>query len=384
MSVPPETGEPVVLRIRRCADSQSPSTVEDYSVPRRRGWSVLDALQYVKDRIDPTLSFRGSCRMGICGSCGVEVDGRPVLACSTFVRDAVAPLSIEPMRHFPVERDLVVGLDDALGSLGELQTYLQPADSRGPNDPPRLQTPAQLAAYKSHAMCINCMLCYSACPQYGLDDFLGPGALALAQRYNLDSRDAGSTARLERAGAEDGVWRCTVVGTCSEVCPADVRPATAIQQLKLASVAHAVRSLATTSASPDDAPLEPPTPSVAPKRPLSRLWWTTARSYRRYMLREASAFFTAAYAVFLLYVAVVLYAGGATGVDQAMAVLTGPGALVLHVVALPFFALHAFSWMRIAPMLFRTTHPRAWTAVMLGIPVSLVLLVLLVIGGDWA
>jgi succinate dehydrogenase/fumarate reductase iron-sulfur protein len=372
MTSPSDAEEDVVLRIRRCRDPQSEPTVQEVRVPRRHGWSVLDALQHVKDRIDPTLSFRGSCRMGICGSCGLEVDGTPVLACGTFVRDARGPLDVAPLRHFPVERDLIVALGDPLDSLVRLRTWLAPADRPGPDAPPRRQTPDQLRVYKDHAMCIGCMLCYSACPQYGLDDFLGPAALALAQRYNLDSRDAGSAARLERAGAEDGVWRCTVVGTCSEVCPAGVRPATAIQQLKLAAAGHAVRTLAPAAAGETtvDAPRTEPARDAAEARSMSRLWWTSQPSYRRYMLRESSALFVALHAAFLLYLAVVLRAEGPVEahVEHATAILTTPGALLLHAVALPFIAFHAFTWLRIAPMLLRTRRPGRWTVVLLGLP----------------
>ena len=97
-----------------------------------------------------------------------------------------------------------------------------------------LQTPDQLKEYKQFSMCINCMLCYAACPVYGLEDaFYGPAVLALAQRYNLDSRDEGQQERMEILSNDDGIWGCTFVGECSEVCPENVDPAGAIQQYKL-------------------------------------------------------------------------------------------------------------------------------------------------------
>jgi fumarate reductase iron-sulfur subunit len=97
-----------------------------------------------------------------------------------------------------------------------------------------LQTPDQLEMYKQFSMCINCMLCYSACPVYGLEQsFIGPAAIALAQRYNLDSRDEAARERLEILSEHDGMWQCTFVGECSKVCPKNVDPAGAIQQLKL-------------------------------------------------------------------------------------------------------------------------------------------------------
>ena len=99
-----------------------------------------------------------------------------------------------------------------------------------------LQTPAQAALFEPYSACINCLLCYAACPQYGLDSsFMGPGVLALVQRYNADSRDGASAARMRLIGAEEGVWHCTAVGYCSVVCPKQVDPAHAVNQNKVNS-----------------------------------------------------------------------------------------------------------------------------------------------------
>ena len=107
-----------------------------------------------------------------------------------------------------------------------------------------LQTPEQLDAFKQYSMCINCMLCYAACPVYGLDEkFLGPAAIALAQRYNLDSRDDGERERLTILSQPEGVWGCTYVGECSRACPKGVDPAGAIQRYKLTAATAAVKSL---------------------------------------------------------------------------------------------------------------------------------------------
>ena len=97
-----------------------------------------------------------------------------------------------------------------------------------------LQTPEQLAEYEQYSMCINCMLCYSACPIYALEpDFIGPAAIAIAQRYNLDSRDEGSEERMDVLSQHKGIWCCTFVGECSVVCPKNVDPAGAIQRYKV-------------------------------------------------------------------------------------------------------------------------------------------------------
>jgi fumarate reductase iron-sulfur subunit len=107
-----------------------------------------------------------------------------------------------------------------------------------------LQTPDEVDDYKQFSMCINCMLCYAACPVYGLDpDFMGPAAIALAQRYNLDSRDQGSPERLEVMIEPEGLWGCTFVGECTRVCPKDVDPAGAIQRYKLTAATTSLKRI---------------------------------------------------------------------------------------------------------------------------------------------
>jgi fumarate reductase iron-sulfur subunit len=206
-------------------------------VPFRPDLSVLQGLQYIKDHLDGSLTFRWSCRMAICGSCGMMVDGVPQLACHAFLRDYLpGPVRIEPLHHFPVVRDLVVDQSGFLEKLASVRPWLVPAEERPVEAGAHRQTPAELARYYEHAQCINCLLCYAACPQYGLDpSFTGPAALALMHRYNADSRDQGWPARRDVANAEEGVWGCTLAGYCSEVCPKGVDPARAINQNKVNS-----------------------------------------------------------------------------------------------------------------------------------------------------
>jgi fumarate reductase iron-sulfur subunit len=236
----------ITLRISRYRpEEEEKPTFQEYEVPLRKDWAVLDALNYVKDELDGTLSYRWSCRMGICGSCGMTVNGDPKLTCAAFLTDyAPRPVTIEPLANFPVIRDLVVELTDFMAKLKEVQPWLIREEERPVADGEYLQTPAQLEEYKQFSMCINCMLCYSACPVYGLDDdFLGPAAIALAQRYNLDSRDEGQRRRLTVLSQPQGVWGCTFVGECSRACPKGVDPAGAIQRYKLTAAAAAVKSL---------------------------------------------------------------------------------------------------------------------------------------------
>lgn len=223
-----------VLRYRPEQDAEP--WFQTYTVPCPEEWVVLDALNYVKDEIDRTLTYRWSCHMFVCGSCGMVIDGEPKLACKAFLRDYGDKIRVEPLANFPIERDLVIVMDDFIEKLESVKPYLIPKEEKSLDEGSYLQTPAQLKAYKQYSMCINCMLCYSACPQYGLEpEFIGPAALALAHRYNMDSRDVGRKAREDTVASHEGIWECSFVGACSEVCPKSVDPAGAIQQVKLTS-----------------------------------------------------------------------------------------------------------------------------------------------------
>jgi fumarate reductase iron-sulfur subunit len=229
----PDTITLQVARYRPEKDAQP--TFQEYQTPCRKDWVVLDALNWIKDNLDGTLSFRWSCRMGICGSCGMMVNGEPKLTCATFLIDyAPGPIRVEPLKNFPVVRDLVIEMSDFMRKLSEVKPWLIRKEEQPLSQGEYRQTPEQLDEYKQFSMCINCLLCYAACPIYGLDPhFIGPAALALAQRYNLDSRDQGARQRLELLSDHAGIWGCTFVGECTEVCPKHVDPAGAIQRYKL-------------------------------------------------------------------------------------------------------------------------------------------------------
>ncbi|MGH3483551.1 MAG: succinate dehydrogenase iron-sulfur subunit [Nocardioidaceae bacterium] len=226
----------IALQVARYRpEVETEPVMQEYDVPLRDDWSILDGLNHVKDHLDGTLSYRWSCRMGICGSCGMTVNGEPKLTCATFLTDhAPGPVRVEPLRNFPVIRDLVVELGDFMRKLPKVNPWLVREEELPVSHGEYLQTPDEVDEYKQFSMCINCMLCYAACPVYGLDpEFMGPAAIALAQRYTLDSRDQGSPDRLEVLIEPEGLWGCTFVGECTRVCPKDVDPAGAIQRYKL-------------------------------------------------------------------------------------------------------------------------------------------------------
>jgi len=228
--------ETITLEVTRYRPEQEMEpTFERFEVPFRKDWVVLDALNHIKDKLDTSLSYRWSCRMGVCGSCGMMVNDEPKLTCATFLSDYMpGPVRVEPLRNFPVVRDLVIAMTDFMTKLQRVKPWLIREQEKPLSEGEYLQTPEQLDVYKQFSMCINCLICYAACPVYGLDPhFLGPAAIALAQRYNHDSRDEGSQERLDILSQHDGIWGCTFVGECTKVCPKHVDPAGAIQQYKL-------------------------------------------------------------------------------------------------------------------------------------------------------
>jgi fumarate reductase iron-sulfur subunit len=236
----------VTLAVTRYRPEQEAQpTLQSYEIPFRKDWVVLDALNYIKDNLDGSLSFRWSCRMGVCGSCGMMVNGTPKLTCAAFLSDDLpGPIRVEPLQYFPIIRDLVVDITDFMHKLKKVKPWVIRKEEKPLAEGEYLQTPEQLDLYKQFSMCINCMLCYAACPIYGLEPgFIGPAAIALARRYNLDSRDEAARERLEILSENDGIWACTFVGECTKVCPKNVDPAGAIQQYKLMSAAHWFKAL---------------------------------------------------------------------------------------------------------------------------------------------
>lgn len=173
--------------------------------------------------------------MGVCGSCGMTVNGEPKLTCATFLSKYYPDeVRVAPLANFPVIRDLVIDMTDFMEKLREVKPWLIRREEKRLEEGEYLQSPDQLKLYRQFSMCINCMICYAACPVYGNEPgFIGPAAIALAHRYDMDSRDQGRDERAEVIGRHEGIWECTFVGECSKVCPKDVDPAAAIQRSKL-------------------------------------------------------------------------------------------------------------------------------------------------------
>src|ERR1700686_3502903 len=158
--------EQIALEVTRFSPERDKEpSVQSFDVPLRKEWVVLDALNYVKDKVDGSLSFRWSCRMGVCGSCGMMVNGEPKLTCATFLADyAPGPIRVEPLKNFPVVRDLVVEIGDFMRKLTSVKPGIvrKLGGEKPLSEGEYLQTPDELDEYKQYSMCINCMLCYAA------------------------------------------------------------------------------------------------------------------------------------------------------------------------------------------------------------------------------
>ena len=236
----PETNQAarnITFHIRRYApEKDSKPYFQSFPIPVKPGMTVLEGLHYIKENLDQTLAWRYSCRMGVCGSCGMLLNGRPALACNTQILDiAQNDLTIGPLPNFEIIRDLVPDLTSMFNKHLEIHPFILRDDETEINDPAGeyYQTNEQLEQYLQFTFCIKCGCCMAACPTLATDvRYLGPMPLAQAQRYNKDTRDDENGRRFERVASPHGVYRCHYAGECSRVCPKGVDPAKAIQFLK--------------------------------------------------------------------------------------------------------------------------------------------------------
>jgi len=209
---------------------------KEYEVPVHKGMTILDALNYIHEKLDGTLAYRWSCRMGICGSCGMIINGVPRLACQTQVLELnTKTVEVRPLSNFPVEKDLIASFVDFFHKHKSVKPYIIRPDVSDTErlDEEYIQSPQDHLVIYQFALCIKCGLCYAACPTAATDDaFLGPQALAQAYRYSRDTRDNGFDERLPVIDSSHGCWRCHYAGSCSTVCPRGLDPALAIQLLK--------------------------------------------------------------------------------------------------------------------------------------------------------
>jgi succinate dehydrogenase / fumarate reductase, iron-sulfur subunit len=199
----------------------------------KTGPMVLDALIRIKNDIDPTLTFRRSCREGICGSCSMNMGGRNGLACTTAIEDIKGEVRITPLPHMEVVKDLVPDLTHVYAQLASIEPWLKSA-TPAPSGKERLQSPGDRAKLDGLYECILCFCCTTSCPSYWWNGskFLGPAVLIQAFRWLADSRDEMTGERLDQLEDPFRLYRCHTIMNCANVCPKGLNPAKAIAETK--------------------------------------------------------------------------------------------------------------------------------------------------------
>ncbi len=209
---------------------------DDFPLPYTPGMTVLDGLKVIKETKAPSLAWRSSCRMGVCGSCGMFINGSPRLGCNTQISAlGTALVTVAPLPNFNIVRDLVPDLAPMFDAHVAMMPYVIREDTAEVDNPTGefWQSAEELEHYLQFSYCIKCGCCMGACPTYATDPtYSGPMPLAQAHRYNADSRDAGFKTRKATLATHEGPWKCHFAGECSRVCPKGVDPAKAIQLMK--------------------------------------------------------------------------------------------------------------------------------------------------------
>ncbi len=215
-------------------DQPDKPRIDHYAIDMDRcGPMVLDALLKIKNEIDPSLTFRRSCREGICGSCSMNIDGVNTLACTKAIADVKRDVKIFPLPHMPVMKDLVTDLTQFYEQYASVKPWLQ-TKSEAPLGRERLQSKQQQEKVDRPSACILCACCSTSCPSYwwNSDQYLGPAALLASYRWIVDSRDEAQAARLDQLDDAFKLYRCHTIMNCTEACPKDLNPAKAIAEIK--------------------------------------------------------------------------------------------------------------------------------------------------------
>ncbi len=197
------------------------------------GPMVLDALIKIKNEIDPTLTFRRSCREGICGSCAMNIDGKNWLACIAAIEDAKGDVKITPLPHMEVVKDLVPDMKHFYAQYASIQPCLK-SSTPAPAGKERFQSPADREKLDGLSECVLCACCSASCPSYwwNSDKFLGPAVLLAAYRWLADSRDEATGERLDQLEDPFRLYRCHTIMNCANACPKGLNPAKAIAETK--------------------------------------------------------------------------------------------------------------------------------------------------------
>ena len=215
-------------------DSGKNPSMDTYEIDLGKcGPMVLDAIIYIKNELDSTLSFRRSCREGICGSCSMNIGGINTLACTMAIEDLNGDISIYPLPHMPVVKDLVPDMTDFYAQYASIKPWMQ-TQSPPPRELERLQSKKERAELDGLYECIMFACYLTSCPSYwwSIDRFLGPATLLQAYRWIVDSRDENTGERLDELEDSFKLYRCHTIMNCTKTCPKGLNPAKAIVEIK--------------------------------------------------------------------------------------------------------------------------------------------------------
>lgn len=221
-------------------DSDETPRIDAYTIDIEDcGPMVLDAVIKIKNEVDSTLTFRRSCREGVCGSCAMNIDGSNTLACTKYVDDVKGDIRIYPLPHLPVVKDLVPDLKQVYAQYLSIEPWLK-SDTPAPPGKERLQSPDERRKLDGLWECILCFCCSTSCPSYWWngDRYLGPAVLLQANRWIQDSRDEAAGERLDELEDPFRLYRCHTIMNCTNACPKDLNPAKAISEIKQAMVSR--------------------------------------------------------------------------------------------------------------------------------------------------
>lgn len=218
--------------LRYDPDEDKEPHFQTYTFDSPKGMTVLEGLIYIFENLDSTLAYRSMCRAAVCGSCAMHINGVYDLACRTQIDVLGGKVTLRPLSHMPIVKDLVVDLEPFFENYKKILPYLIPK-----NEPPKkeyIQTEKERKELDPWVDCILCGACYGSCPVQATDpDYLGPAALMKALRFIDDSRDGNAKDRLAFVATDFGVFRCHTIFNCQKVCPKDLDPTKAIAKLKM-------------------------------------------------------------------------------------------------------------------------------------------------------
>ena len=223
-------------------DSGNNPRMDTYEIDLDKcGPMVLDAIIYIKNELDTTLTFRRSCREGICGSCAMNIGGINTLACIKAIEELSGDISIYPLPHMPVVKDLVPDMTNFYAQYASIKPWIQ-TQTPPPPDRERLQSKEERAELDGLYECILCACCSTSCPSYwwNSDRYLGPATLLQAYRWIVDSRDENTGERLDELEDPFRLYRCHTIMNCTNTCPKGLNPARAIGEIKKLLVARSV------------------------------------------------------------------------------------------------------------------------------------------------